>query len=62
MHSSIIGRVHSITANVHQLAAVPAFVVRRLKFITKVQLCSFVQHLFFSRYSGKLLLAAVTVS
>ena len=43
------------------LAAVPAFVFRQLKFITKVQKCSFVQHLFFSRYSGKPLLAEVLV-
>ena len=28
--------VQVIVANVHRLAAVPAFVVRRLKFITKV--------------------------
>jgi hypothetical protein len=51
-------RCMSNAANAHRLAAVPAFIVRQLKSITKVQYCSFVQHLVVSRYSGKPLLCA----
>jgi hypothetical protein len=40
------------------LADVPAIEFRQPKFIDKVEYCSFVQHLFVSRYIGKRLLAA----
>jgi hypothetical protein len=40
------------------LADVPTLAFRQPQFIDKVEFCSFVQHLLFSRYIGKRLLTA----